>query len=648
MTEPQRPLLTTNMGASSADINRVGRLAGRAAIDTQIGGIGGVDIISTTPPDVVREGLLATPGAGMQVLISAGELLRWNSGTALTADNSRYEVGRTYASTAVAIAASDPTNGRIDAIYAAVSTADVDSTSRNVMTNPTTSRIIAPQLVNTTRRPNLTLTAVTGTPGATPAFPSIPPNTVLLWYVYVPPAAAAITDAYLMDARRYARPNSVRDVGNSSRGTLCAQPGSTLNTNVRIPSGVAEVFGGGLAIVDSPFEVAIANAIQNGEGLPAADVEMDVYLITRGNGVPVGKAESNGCVVSITGLASAAPPGQSGIPPGGGIAYYPLFSQGIYSVISTTTRAAYVGSMATGSTAGTIDGIGGGLHLDRGGRKFASALASDGRFPVASGFVRAPVLRYVSATQVAIDGYGAVINRVPTFAQATVTFDISSGSIRIGAETASTWYYCYLRAARPSTGAGSSRSPVRRLIPKISAVAPDDYGRLPSPEASYTADEYLFVGSFYNDSSSDILPFFRMGNEVRFQSRASGATHIYNADLAVAAAFTTIAALAPVTAKYAMIAVDAQLSVTSGQGSVQYGFFHETGIATAAYFPVQTCGVGGGNAAVDHQHYEATMALNVANASFRGQRLALSGTGAAFNADIFSVGYIEDLNTLPN
>lgn len=637
MSEPSRVIYGTLEQILSADLVRTGRLAGRAAQDLLVGLVSGPDTASFTPLNVVREGLLATVGAGLSVNISAGELCRFNSTVLVTADESRYRLARLAATQNVVLTPADPAQPRIDLIQATEATNNTDNQLRNVLQLP--ARTVVPTVLNKTAHASITISKVDGVAGSTPAFPALAANNVALWYVYVPAAAAAVNDNHLMDARQFLRTNDVYNGGSHSRTPYGVQIDPASLSNVRLPTGVVQVSGGGLAVMQDARNYALATVIQSGEAAVGADTEVDFYLVARGNGTPVGKAEPNGVVPSATGLASAAPPNEFGTPPGGGINYYPLFSQGLTNVVFTTTKAAYIGTMHTGATAGQFDSIGGGLPLDRGGRKFATAIAHDGKFPIVSGLLRPPRLRWVSATQVAIDGYGVVLNQVPTSSAGVVTFDITDVAIRIDAEAADTWYYCYLRAVRPTTGAGASRGAVRRLIPKISTEAPTDAGFKPTPEAGFQTYEYLFVGAFRNNAASNIEPFYRAGELVLFRDPVAATFHrLHNADLAVNPALTTITAVLPASSRVAIVQLRGQLDSGAGAEEIQVAIFHDTGNAVAA----ADCRIAGNNNRVFGGLSDVHVHVNAAG-QFEAFRGAFAVGGSAFTAVVYERGYVEDL-----
>jgi hypothetical protein len=643
MSEPQRVLFTALEGIVVSDANRTGRLAGKAAQDNQIGAVNGVNL-SVNTISFVREGLLAVPGAGLSVDIQAGELCRFDNTVTIGADESRYQLARLAATTNVPLTASDPGQPRIDLIHAAEADLDGDLQVRNFIN--VTTRVVTPTATNKLRSPSMSLTVATGVAGATPAFPALPAGRVALWYVYVPAAAAAILDGHLMDARQYEQGASVTTPGSYRMGLMTLGTDSLSFATIRLLPGVANVNGGGLAICNSAIDYNLTQILQAGDpNPPAALIQIDVYVVPRGNGVPVGKSETSGLVPVARNGEGANQPANTGTPPVSGVAYYPLLSLGLTNVRFTTTRAAYVGTVLTDDTvANTVQPFGNGLALDRGGRVQMAAVAADGRFPAFNTQGRNPSLSYVSATQVrAPAGVQPIINGQPIVVGLALTFDITTNLVSGDVESPSTWYYCYVRLARPFAGVAAPRTAQRQIVARISTEAPNGLGYKPTPEAGFGVGDYCFVGSFFNNAASDIEPFFRSGHQVLFQSRNNAAFRLVNADIAVTPAFTDVTAIAPPTAKYALVTVDSRLSVTGDQGDSQLYVFHEDALTVAAYAPILTVGVVGGGAAIDHQYWTGPVALNTANQRFRVDRLALSGTGAAFNLDLWQIGYVEDV-----
>lgn len=642
MSEPQRVLYTALEGIVVADANRTGRLAGKAAQDDLIGLVNGVNLAASAI-SFVREGLLAVVGAGLSVDIQAGELCRFDAAVAVGADESRYHLARQATTINVPLAAADPGQPRIDLIHAAETSTASDSQVRNFIN--VTTRVVTPAPTNKLQSPTMNLAVVTGTPGATPAFPALPANRVPLWYVYIPAAAAAVTDGHLMDCRQYIRSNDVVLSGSYRATTMMIGTDSASAAVIRLSGGVANVVGGGVAALGQNLDYTLAQLLQAGDpNPPAALVQIDLYVVAGGNGVPIGKTQPGNLVPVARNGDGANQPSNTGGPPAGGVTYYPLLSLGLTNVQFNTLKASYIGTILTDATTpGDLQPYGGGLALDRGGDVMAKMIGTDGSFPAINTHGRNPTLRYGSATTVTIAQAMVVMAGTPIPISAPVTFTMPTDLTAPDVEAASTWYYCYLRLARPQAGIVAPRAAQRQLVARISSEAPNALGQKPTPEAGLTSADYCFVGSFFNNAGLNIEPFFRSGDVVMFQSRNNAAMRLHNADLAISPAFTTLTAIAPLTAKYALITVDSRLLVTADEGDTQLFLFHEDGIAVSAYAPVLTVGVGGGTTATEHDHWMGLIALNTANQAFRASRAALTGTGAAFNLDLWQIGYVEDV-----
>ncbi|NJO82043.1 MAG: hypothetical protein HC828_04090 [Blastochloris sp.] len=242
-----------------------------------------------------------------------------------------------------------------------------------------------------------------------------------------------------------------------------------------------------------------------------------------------------------------------------------------------------------------------------------------------------------------MSGIQVVIFGNPIVLGASLTFDITTDLVSGDVEAPSTWYYCYIRLARPSAGLAAPRTAQRQVVARISSEAPNGLGYKPTPEAGFGIADYCFVGSFFNNAGSNIEPFFRSNGLVQFQSRNNAALRLHNADVALTPAFTNLAAIAPPTAKMALLSVESILTVTGGQGDTQLFLFHEGGLTIAAYAPTINVGVAAGGAAATRQHWTGPIALDVSNQRFRASRGALTGTGATFVADIWQLGYYEDV-----
>jgi hypothetical protein len=666
MTIPDRVILNTLEQILSADMNRVGELAGKAAQDALLGLTKGVDF-SGTFPSPVREGLDASVGAGLSVDISAGELMWFDPGVAVGADVSRYKLGRLEATYNQPLNVADPVNPRIDLISAAVVDLDEDNTARNVLTLP--ARTVTPTNVDKTRRGDVDIASagyVAGTPAATPAFPSTPLNHVPLWYVYVPASAAAVTDDYLMDARTYWRTNDVNLFGSGLRTALQAQVDPASAANLRIPTGTAHVSPGGIAQVNTVQTYALNSIVQLGEAVPIADrTEVDHYIVAKGNGVPVGKNEPNGIVPVATGLAAVAPPNPDGTPPGGGITYRPLQVAGIAAVTFTTIRAAFIGSIQSVG-GGNYAAEAGGLPLDKGGTDYAAAVGGVGGFYQINSIGKLPTVSNVAfLNAVSIAPGSVVLNRTPVvFPGGTGTMpavlgnpgdkgdggggagtnDLIVGENLVG----STWYYVYLR---PRISENTLRGRPREATEVISAEAPNIDGTKPTPEAGFNGSEYCFIGSSQTDLLGAVWGFSRMGEAVYFRNRAVLASAIHNADIAASPGFTTISPLVPATSTLVIVRGEVEIAAAAGLlGDVTWRFYSPGSLGTFTELQHEgriNVDGGAGGATIRQSVGDMTLPTNAppaAGAGIIGANKTNIIAPASFNLLLYSAGYVEPID----
>lgn len=635
MTEPKTVLYNLGEQVQSPDANRAGRLAGRAALDPYFGLLAGNDLATYPPLSFVREGLGAVPGGGLSVDLSDGELLLYDPTILITADPSRYQLGILQGGPLnVPLAGADPGNPRIDLVHAAPTTVDEDSQSRPV--KDTTTFVVSNQNINKTRRPGLDVAVVTGVAGATPAFPAVPVGRVALWYVYVPAAAAAVDPDHLMDVRRYVRTNDVRQAGSQLTSPVLI----TGSPNPTLTPGLATIRGGGYASILSQQIYTLTDVIEPGDpNPPDLNSELHFYLTAAGHGVPVGSTRPNGAVI----IASTTAPGDDGAP-SVGVAYFPLLGLGLTNVQFTSQDLVYIGSRHTSSVAGNLVTDGGGMPLKRSGDSSALRVIDDsGRSPLFSGFVARPRLDWVSASTVRLkDGWAAYIFGEPTRSRVgNITFDMADPTILIPVEAVSTWYYCYLRWGGTANG---KRSRPAEIVPIISDAAPDELGRITGgAEAGFVPSDYIFVGSFYNDAASDIVPYFRDGDRVLFQERIAGAP------------FETI--LSPPLASPGLSPVTLVMPGSSRRGIVHAKLFLRADVGTTEQVTVQihnqalanplyTCPIEVESEAATTVDINGNQILEVRTlaSQFNVSEVGFSGAGAAaLSVTLTQIGYYEDV-----
>lgn len=623
----------------SSDLTRIGELAGKAAMDAQRAALqpfGGVLVAA------VRQGLDASnAGAGDRaVTITAGELVYLDGGVnPLTSDDSDLQLGVLDAATALNLSANASGNPRIDLIYATIADADSDSSTRNELTLP--GRTIAPAVLNKTRQGVLTIAVVTGTPAATPAFPAVPAGGTALWYAYVPNGATSIYDDHLMDARVYwsvASQLRLTQVISGMRPKV-----GTTDADVSFARGIALVEGA-LATLTADPEFAVNDVLQAGESI-AADREIDFYVVAKGSGVPISKTAPDG-VGFVGTVDGATSPPQDDASPFGGLLFAPLAFAAANAIGKSicqysTSKVAYVGSLHTGAGASLSPAaeLNGAPPLERDGSSFLHAAdAASGRFPAHSGWLRRGVFEWVSVSQVRLRGAAGVVGGTP-FDLSTLTFDITGDRVSGDALTPETWYYVYLRK-RYSNAAGASpfKAPCRELVPKISLEPPAIDGTKPTPEASFDGSEYLYVGSIYNGAGlpPQIKRFWRNGGVYKWATCQTA----HSADVAAYPLLTTITALAPPTARSAIVAFTLLISCNTGPLTLSFMFAGGTG--TGELMVTHALGFSAiAGEVVTLPLGEYHVPIDTLNPFFEVARQLAGGTLTSFTATVLVTGYVE-------
>lgn len=640
MTTPKQVNFNTLEQILSTDVQRVGALAGKAAMDPLVGMTGG---LAATPRNVTLRGLLAVPGAGMTVDIGAGSMVRFNGAPAV--DASQYELGVLVGTETVALAAADPTNPRIDVISGLPVQDLQDSSVRNILTLP--GRTITPTAVDKTSIGILDLAVTTGTPGAAPAFPAVPAGRVALWYVFVPASAISIDDSHLMDARIYWRPVSISQLDNyrvqglSPRSAVAAG-----TTSLTIEPGEAFVGGQLLQVYDQHPDELLTDILEVG-GSTATFSEYDIFVVAKGCGVPMSKTVGYELVARrrVSGSNAATAMGQ----PASNLSFGPLRRAATpiaASVVAfATTTALYLGTVVSGSSAGALARPPS-EALDQRGRLFNRSFVLGEGFeagrvvPYFSGFLH-PKGRfsYVSATQVQSEGLSPLyMDGTPygdggsLFTVWDITTDLASGEV----EAASTWYYCYLRKqVSERAGAFPFSAPVGNLVPIISAEAPDSNGYKPTPEANFLSGEYIYVGAVYNGSAGNFVPFTRDGDTTLFEVGFTDPSFTI-ASLAADPLRDLVDLIGvPATARMAIVGFEPNATATgAGLFSAVFNVFRE---GAAAYFSrntVTSIATGAGNPA--REYFQAHVPVNanreievnnstLTNASGAGVTMTLHG-----------------------
>lgn len=624
MTTPDQVLFDTNEQILSSDLNRMGTLTAKAVQDALLAMGGSIDAL-VAPQDVVRRGLNATVGVGLSVDISAGEAMRFDGPSA--GDATGYHLGRIDNLTNLPIAAADPGQPRLDLVYATFSLDAEDSGNRNII-DPVT-RIVSSVSVDKSSRPRLTLGVVTGTPAANPSKPALPASAIALWYVYVPAAAVAVVDDHLIDARRRMHPHALAFKHEREQGLVIgADPND--NTLLQFVGGTGWSNGAKIQ-ADTSQSYVPSSLLASGSGTILAAQLYHVYAVAlgQGNDAPVGKNVPNGIVPVIITAIDPDPDGRPSAP----ITYRPLLgaAPAADTLQFSTDQALYLGSVRAGSVNDTFQEASGGAPLSRDGQRTSSLDVFGGfSFPA---WLSRPRMTWTSATEVTIGACSAILNGVPMQypgGVADITTDLFSGEV----EANNTWIYFYLR--KVSTGDTFGRK--REATVRMSLQAPDGLGRPPTPEAGFGINEYIYIGSVFNDFSGDLYPFERDGYSVKWLDRLSLViTPTINP------ARSTFAAIAPATCRSASFnyhtvvnpgglgafAIRAQIFSGTGRATPHLEFRYSAEAQTAADFmPV---------------NLDFAVPLN---SSRQWQWLAVVDIGAPTFAtpafDLFQTGYTEN------
>ena len=574
MTAPKIALLNNLEQILSTDWNRVGALAGKAAMDALI--FAEASFVHLTPRSVVLNGLNATIGAGLSVDISAGSLARFE--VAAGVDASKYELGTLQALENVTFSAADFTNPRIDLIHGTPASNDTDSFNRNILVLP--GRTVVSTSVSKTREPALTLAVEEGTATGSPSFPAAPAGSVALWYVLIP-ANAPTFPIQLMDARVQFNPAALSRAHHRVDGLYAGHTLTSL-TDIIIRSGRALVDGAVLEhSLDQTFSPA-TSILSTGVGTLDPDTEYSIYAVAKGSGNPVGKAVTDGFIPILEPSNPPDPDGRPSSP----ITYRPLIGFGADVVVFTTSDALYLGTLHTdGTPSGQFQSGGDGIPLNRDGTSSDQTLdlACCGFEGRASFWMRPPILRFVDADTVNVGPAAPVIGGQPgTFGggNATMTGNLLTSPAPEAAEAASTFYYIYLRPRTSLTTI--TRGTIRHYELIISVQPPDTNGSLPIPESPFFSFEYRFVGSFFNDASSNIVEFQRDGHTVLFIPHAPFALppgggdfgpSDTRVDIAVVTATTKLGSFCPKSSRIITASMYYQPIATSGSALI----FHRTG-----------------------------------------------------------------------
>lgn len=617
MSGPTTTLFNTLEQILSPDLNRIGSLSGKAIMDRLIAFAGTMDS-ATAPKNATLRGLDLTPGAGVSVDLAAGEFVRF--GTA-SANESALKLGAVAALTNLVITP-DGANPRIARVSVGEASADSDASIRNILTLP--ARTITPTNVNKTRSPSATVTLTLGTPAANPVAPATPAGHVALWDVYVPAAAASIAAGHLIDLRIQFNPWATSFESLIERGLGFGTSSSSF-VNVTLNSGRLVQRG---AVADVAQRTVLGSSLLIPGGALAANTVYNLYAIARGSGDGVGKGEADGISLILTTTSPSADGTQT-------VTYNPLATVGVTTHTRTGTGL-YLGTIHT-DNASQFGAGGNGGPIDRDGSAMNGIMDPvRGGFPgQGPGFFAPPAINWIDATTIFVGTATFVINGFVGFragANATFAGNLASGEV----ETASTWYYIYLR---PRLGS-ASRGIRRDYVVVFSSEAPTVTGAKPTPEAGFAIPDYLFCGSFRNNAASNIIQFSRAASSVLLTGERI-ATSFAGGDIAIDPAFTTVTAVAPTTARairlhvvhlFGANAADRILSVSFYPLATIASYRHQLSLRTqngTGFFPAS----------------EQLLIETTAAGAFRMNRSAFAGGGTqTYSQTHQMVGYEEDIS----
>jgi len=498
MTSPRTVIFNTLEQILSTDMNRVGTLAGKAAMDTLLWISTGFS--GATPKNATVQGLDLTAAAALTVDLSPGELLLYDG--AASGDDSKMRLGRLDATENINLGPAAAANPRVDLIYATPTVVTSDSSIRNVLTLP--ARTVTPTLIDKTSDSGLSITVATGGESALPTPPVAPAGAIPLWYVFVGVGVGGFTDAEFIDARDKLQPESLAIQNERQHGCYIARdPLST--TSAILENGVVTV-GGRSVKVSSQQSFTGVGMSADGSTALTASTDYDIYMIAGGSLSPMGKNTNDGFVLRIE---SGNAPQDSGFPIGS-ITYRPL--PGVHDEVRfTTTQALYLGSLRTNPGGGFETG-GSGQPISRDGVS-RDVTVEPGQIGVATlphCWLRPPVVRYVSSEAISVGASQFLMSGIPGRIGTTTVVDITTDLHNLEVEQNSTWYYIYMRNLVAKSAL--SRTLVHSYVFELSSEKPDSFGRKPTPQVGFASDDYLYCGVVYNNSAGDFYPFRKNGH----------------------------------------------------------------------------------------------------------------------------------------
>lgn len=620
MSKPQSVLFNTDEEILSSDFNRLEQLSGKELMEALRNLVAGVGDASL-PRTVTQRGLSATAGSGLSVNISPGTVMQFQTGP--FTDESQYRLGRLDLSTNVVLAASNPTNSRIDLIVGTIASVDTDGTPRSILTPP--ARTVSPVVVNKTRKPALTLSVITGTPAAVPTFPTAPAGTTAIWFVFVSALATTLSDDRLMDARAYFFPASQINHHGIDSG-LSVGPDFSNPANIQILSGNGSMRGAPFSLVQLSLNGSIYLQPNVATYAPG---EYHVYAIAVGAAEPIGKSTANGVALVI----SPTPPNTSTARPSTTIAYNAT-DGGSAVAQRLTTNALYLGTVrntASGITP-AWEAIGSGTLFGNGTLLTPVLDATTGKFAANTGWVKKPKMLWVNGGQIDVRAPRFVLNGVPG-QFSTTALSLSNASLAQGETWLNlTFYYVYVRTLVPQA---NKYGAVRSYALVASSEPPTTFGTKPTPEGSpaFASNDYLYVGSFYNVSAGSMAAraFIRVGNITMWLERLQ----LYDADPG-SSVRAAIAMAVPATTPFGI--VNFQYRLTTGFADVDTSIYN--GVGTSQPRIVLT------SLQSSTDLISATIEIIVSGPTFEVIRTAIAVSGEAYTLLAEQVGYVEDIEEL--
>jgi hypothetical protein len=314
----------------SADLNRIGNLAGRELMDAALARSVRADFYqpSNNSFDDFSSGHqngAAVPMAGLTIVpsldgiassfdmnigageghlpagtldpdMSSNELLRW------PAQRITWPSGGTP----------DPTNPIICLIVATPADVLSDEASRNILVDPST-RATVPQNVFKTSNPVANISVVVGTAAASPVAPTVPTGALALFEVYVP-ALAANSTAFRLTRRAY---RLIEFPGTSQHGILHGCVPFLSNTPNGISAGAHRiVIDGELLSFNNPGLIPLTDDGSHAPGSAPGGNDMPTYLyLCGGRNYPVSRNTSVALGrVPVYLIESLTPPDEFGYP----------------------------------------------------------------------------------------------------------------------------------------------------------------------------------------------------------------------------------------------------------------------------------------------------------------------------------------------